>query len=534
MDYAASVRILKNVPLTPSYSDILTFATPATQANYFMGKTVKQFNSLMYIKNQPIVLPDAAASYRVCNYLMFTNPDDSNKWYYGFILSVEYLADGTTAVTYQIDPIQTFWFSFNVRQCFVEREHVSDDVVGNHIKDEGLALGYYKVNSFQTQLFFDWWLIVVSSVNLSDGGTFAPSKGSRYNDVYSGLYYYCYAPDDFEGTLSDALEGLAEVGKSDAIVAMYMVPFALIPDGQVSTRQLKEVATIYQNTVVAPNTGTLSGYAPRNKKLLTYPYRGLRLSNRSGQSIVLRYELFTGNPTLSVTGSLFPNGRILLIPLAYDGRSNNIDSSINIGEYPQCAWLKDVYSNWLATQNVRWGYDEERRELNAKYGIARSLGGTAVNAVAGNWEGVGSGIGETINTIVGGIQDAQLAATSMAEEKQVHSMLPPGVRGQVGNESTLQLISEYGFQIEEITITEEYAKSIDSYFDMFGYRVDVVKTPNISTRQSWNYVKTIGAVVRGDVPAEASTLFQMLLNRGVRFWHNEDVGNYSLNNGVIS
>lgn len=530
-DHASVVRVLKGVPLQQSYSDTLTFVSVSEQTNYFVSKQVKAFTDLQYIKSGPFHLPDQVGEYRNCNYLMYQNPDVPGKWFYAFITGVEFLANGTTLINYADDLIQTYWFDFNIKQCMVQREHVNDDRIGVHIKDEGLAYGYYITNSFQTQLFRDWWLIVVSAVELK--GEYAPSQGNAYNDLYSGLLYYVYSPDDYTRELASVLAGLAEQGKSDAIVAMYMVPFALIPDGQISTTELETNYTRYRHLITAPNTGTLDGYTPRNKKLLTYPYRALKLSNRCGSATTLMYEKFTSGNALSVQGSLMPNGRMLLTPLSYDGRNENFEYGINLGEYPQCSWLKDVYSNWLATQSVRWGYEEERREITGAFSMGNAVAGTALGVAFGDMNSVGRGMGTMVQTAVHGIKDAELAASEMAEEKEVHQMIPPAVRGQIGNESTIQVINEYGFQLEEITITSEFAKSIDGYFDMFGYRVDMVKTPNITGRQSWNYVKTIGAVVAGNVPIAASTLFQGLLNRGIRFWHTPDIGNYSLSNNPV-
>lgn len=535
-DHVSVVRILKGIPLQQSYSDTLTFANVSEQTNYFVSKQVKAFADLQYIKSGPFHLPDQAGEYRNCNYLMYQNPDIPGKWFYAFITGVEFLANGTTLINYADDLLQSYWFDFNVKQCMVEREHVSNDTPGTHLKDEGVALGPYVVNGFQNAVYNAWWLVVVSSVYL--GGDYGPSKGLGYDENYSGLLYYCYAPDDYETNLAEDLAGLAEQGKSDAIVCMYLIPEHLLPNPQASTTLLRGVKAVSKELHVAPDSSRLDGYTPRNKKLLTYPYRGLKISNFSGHSAVLHYEKF-GNlpPTFSVEGSLLPNGRLLFIPNGYDSRSSNYDCAINIGDYPQCTWLKDVYANWLATQNVKWGYEEKVREINAGYSMGKaalgSLTGMAWGAATGDFKTTGENIGTMLNTVVDGVKDAQIASENMAAEKIIHQMIPPTVGGQIGNESTMQLLDRYGFQMEEITITAEFAKSIDGYFDMFGYRVDTVKTPNITGRQSWNYVKTVGAVVTGDVPIAASTLFQGLLNRGIRFWHTPDIGNYSLSNNPV-
>lgn len=115
----------------------------------------------------------------------------------------------------------------------------------------------------------------------------------------------------------------------------------------------------------------------------------------------------------------------------------------------------------------------------------------------------------------------------------VHSITPPSAQGSIGNENTLNIIHLYGWLAEEITITAEYAKSIDFYLDLFGYKVDVVKVPNIFGRRSWNYVKTVNAVVTGSAPQSALQYFRDMLNRGVRFWHSTDIGNYTQSNAIV-
>ena len=48
----------------------------------------------------------------------------------------------------------------------------------------------------------------------------------------------------------------------------------------------------------------------------------------------------------------------------------------------------------------------------------------------------------------------------------------------------------------------KYAKIIDKYFSMYGYKINDLKLPNISGRSNWNYVKTIGCNILGDIPQE--------------------------------
>jgi hypothetical protein len=121
----------------------------------------------------------------------------------------------------------------------------------------------------------------------------------------------------------------------------------------------------------------------------------------------------------------------------------------------------------------------------------------------------------------------------MAEEKEVHSMIPNSVQGTIGNGYTNISIGRYGFIAESKSVKYEIAKSIDGYFDMFGYKVNSVKVPNIGTRPHWNYVKTVGVTLIGDVPADSLLNLSEIYNNGVTFWrYGSEVGDYTLNNSI--
>ena len=45
------------------------------------------------------------------------------------------------------------------------------------------------------------------------------------------------------------------------------------------------------------------------------------------------------------------------------------------------------------------------------------------------------------------------------------------------------------------------------------------------------YIKTIGCLVEGAIPADDASAIEDIFNKGVRFWKNlNEMGNYSLNN----
>lgn len=528
--HTSIVRLLQGVPMNREYADVLIFSSTSAQQAYFESKVKYQFSNLMYIKETEIYIPDQAGKYRDCNYLMYNNPDYPGKWFYGFIVNVEYIADGTTKVVYIEDFLQTWMFEMHVHPCLVVREHVNNDTVGAHIKDEGLALGEYVINRTTEEQFIPYWIVIVSSLALDTLGNFKPAQGSMIGGVYSGLEYRAYAPNHIN-VIQDILDRLAEEGKSDAIVSMYMLPEQLLPESQLSGGIVPPGFRAHSCNPPQGRT-SINGYIPKNNKLYCYPYRGIQVGNNAGQSLILKYEFFSGSPVLYYQGSTYPSGRIIAYPRNYMGKTSNFDYSLTMGDYPQCAWLKDVYSNWLATQNIRYGYQQEDiKKSTAWGGIGQALK-AGVGALTGNWEMFGGGIGGAIMEFIGMNQELDQAERNYAMETQIHSMTPPSTSGAIGNDNTLLSMGEYKIVMNEVTITSEYAKSIDDFFSLFGYKVDELKQPNIFGRQSWNYVKTNNAVVTGNCPVYACDNYVALLNRGVRFWHNPDIGNYSLPNGV--
>lgn len=82
-----------------------------------------------------------------------------------------------------------------------------------------------------------------------------------------------------------------------------------------------------------------------------------------------------------------------------------------------------------------------------------------------------------------------------------------------------------------MNIKQEYAKIIDNFFNMFGYKINEVKIPNITGRPNWNFVKTIDCNITGDFPQQDIQTLKNMFNNGVTFWHNSNTFlDYAQNN----
>jgi len=106
-------------------------------------------------------------------------------------------------------------------------------------------------------------------------------------------------------------------------------------------------------------------------------------------------------------------------------------------------------------------------------------------------------------------------------EKQ--KMLPDNVNLSSSNATLL------GYEMIDKNIFTRY--NINKFFDMYGYLTNTVKVPNINNRPNWNYIKTQGANILGDIPQEDLMQIKEFFNNGITLWHNTiNFLDYSVNN----
>lgn len=513
------VKLLTGVPLDNTYRDTRDWASQQAQIAWFSSKVKSSFTDFTYQRqSRTIRVPVNAETIYDCNYVMYQNASYGVKWFFAFITQIDYINDVTSEIHFQLDVIQTWYFNFKINPCFVEREHVNDDTPGKHLIDEGLALGDYITNESTFESFQDFLIVVGSTVSLT--GNFYNVGGGYYGGIYSGVKFYAWNTQQSK-QIDTIIEQLATAGKADAIVCMYELPEKIAT--KTSSGSELQGGIDSPKALVIPTNRTLDGYTPRNGKLYTYPYQALMISNHDGNAVTYRYEFFTnGAASFAYISGLQPNSRIICFPQDYKGVAQNFNEAISLGNFPQACWQKDLYGQWLATSQARWGYSKERNIRN----MLTNLGGSLFGNIGRGWRGTADTVGDAI----GEVNNALDIASKMQEENEVHSMQPNSVSGTIGNGYTQISVGKYGFMAEAKSITNQIARSIDGYFDMFGYKVNALKVPNITGRPYWNYVKTINAAITGSLPVEAMAAIRKIFDRGITFWHGDWVGDYSLPN----
>lgn len=124
-------------------------------------------------------------------------------------------------------------------------------------------------------------------------------------------------------------------GNTDAIISAYAVPkfFVNIIEGK---SQYAGQTTPFYDTIEINKPNSLNGYTPKNKKLLTFPYTCLILSNNNGSTNTLQYELFNeieespNKCIFNIKGVPSVGASIKCTPLNYKvtGDKNNEDEGL--------------------------------------------------------------------------------------------------------------------------------------------------------------------------------------------------------------
>lgn len=541
---------LLNLPIERDYKHTIYFNNDdgngrTRQFEEFTKHKIKSYENFSYQRKDGIIrVPAKFDEVITCNYVLYQNPDFNNKWFYAFITDIKYVQPDRTDIYIETDCIQTWMFDIKIQPSFVEREHVKDDTPGKHTFPEQLETGDYIANKkIKYQKLVYRAFVVGSTIDLAAplSEKFPNVDGTLYNGIYSGIRYY-YFKDS--ATLSDILLSVAEAGKSDGIVSIFMVPSEFLQsydtedfeprplrNGEEVPFSVGPVTERWYSSGYLENEfiqekitklTTINGYEPKNNKLFTYPYSYILMSNNSGGAAVYKYELFSidGVYDFYINFALTPGGSIRIIPKDYNGVEANNEEGLNAGKLPICAWTTDVYTNWL-TQN----------SVNISVQLARSAYQMTAGAISSAAQGASSGnivgaVGSAADSVANGIFDI---ASTMGEI-YAHSLQPPQAEGNINSGDVTMSNGDLTFTAYQMTIKAEYAEMIDNFFTMFGYKVNLVKIPNTNHRRDYWYTKTIDVNIDGNIPQQDLQIIKNAYDKGITFWRDTDlIGTYTKN-----
>lgn len=569
----SDVYILKNVPLEPSFDHTIWFDSPEQQATAFTTYALAFYFDKVSYQRYPrpyITLDKTADELFDCNYMMFRNTAYGTKWFYAFITQVEYISNTTSRIYYSIDPMQTYLFDVNVGQCFVEREHAMADAIGDNLNPESFELGEYVYDAdyfpniflktnYVICILATWKATYKNNQWVIEDAT-TGGVGGVDSGIYTGLTknlckYDLANPKACVQQANAIIEAATKANKADGIVSITMYPKFFMNwsiTGDLATGLVPDTVDS-----IPAFTGTFDGYKPKNNKLYTAPFCGVYVDNLQGNAANYAYEYFTGRkPTFNIVGAVNGNLECASIPINYKGLPTNFQESLLMGGFPQCAWNVDTFKAWIA-QN--------------KYAIAAGVATTTIDTVkqvalaatgvgmAGEVAGMsaamtGAGSAQTIQAVgqyANAYQNMQNASynaqgdvlnktINLVAQVKTASTQPNHARGQQSS-SVFCAMGYQGFHYMPYRIQGQFARIIDDFFSMYGYKTNRLKVPNRNGRKAWNYVKTCGCTLTGSAPADVTAALVQIYDRGITFWRCIDlstgnpfirVGNYSLDNSL--
>ena len=527
---------LMTVPLEDDMKNTLYFATSTAQHNYFNSMIGKTYTDVSYQSDtRTFRCKDEIDTIRQYNYIMYQNPAFSNKWFYGFVKKMLFVSTGYTDVVFEIDPLQTYMFDITVKPSFIEREHTNNDAVGSNLIPEGLEHGEY-VNNGEPVSFIGGKFYIINADK-------APATNERGEPINQSTTYYSANVGgvpmsgnlfrcDNNTTLTNAFLTYSRMeGGIDHVKNVYVASTLTMDmdDFEFGDCQLdefvyyrykgKSTPTVRTLTTSAPTS--LDGYVPRNNKLLSSPYQYLILSNNNGSSNILRYEYFSNRNSIEVKTKGIPvvGGSVIAYPKNYKNTSSNYTEGIVAGKLPTLSWSGDAFTNWL-TQNA----------VNIRNNVVKDTIALGVGIGAGVMTGGITGLVTLGGTAMMGVSNAKEMMTEMYE----HSIVPNSFSGNVNGGDVNTANGTNGIYLWKMSITSQFARTLDDFFDMYGYATHRVKTPNVAHRQNWWYTKTMNANIVGNVPNDEMNKIKDAYNNGLTFWRNpSNFLNYGVSNGIV-
>ena len=290
------VELFKNVSLDPTYSKTFFFKNETEQNTYFTTTIASQkvlTNSnvtyqreirdtiRLQLSNEvhlPLTNYVNIKDVYNCNYMRFRNTDSTtspftNKWYYAFILDIEYVNPVTIEVSYQIDVMQTWLPSYTevvnnqtvkydndyeLGNCLVLRNHTESDDIGENIEPEDFGddestfanNDQYTIDIYDSEtdpqtgvtIYKNEWYIVILVKNdifsriadqiaqLLTGVYKGFVQGhTLYSGIYNGLGIICLGVSYDMIQLMELQTVFTQFFTANGIIAMYMCPAFFAP-----------------------------------------------------------------------------------------------------------------------------------------------------------------------------------------------------------------------------------------------------------------------------------------------------------------
>lgn len=548
---------LMNVPFDDTYDNVIDFATANAQRTYFDSIVEQEFEDVTIVRELRTVRVNG--NYNLMqdyNYCMYVNDiDDVDRIYYAFIRSARWAGIDCVEFELELDYYQTYMFSHTLGESFIERALVdrytklSDGSTipnrSNLLELEQINLGdfykvteykkiqYLKQNASESRTLYFMWVISTDNIGgFSEVG--APSQFSVLclpftSPVKQDLYF-----TNNNKPLADITEFYNKYAQQPATVSIFItrnlpveglnITGNIITDTGIGflydgdTKALT-INLDYTSDMIAIDDFNIT-FTDSEVKLDCYPYTYYVLTINRGNEISIFPQYISNLKIFNVinvyyalsVGGIQKEGAAIDNYLADKKQYMSINNAIS-----ECPLITDAYINFLRNQKASF-------TAGLASGVVGNVLGAVGAGVSKNPVGVVSGIAGTATTIgqaVGNIIDIKNT---------------PDKVSKVGNDYIFDIITHTsGITIYKYEVPKEVKDRLRRYFQAYGYAINELRKPNTKSRTTWDYIKTIGAQVGGNITEEVKSKLRNIYDHGVRIWHNPaNYCNYDINNREVS
>lgn len=259
---------------------------------------------------------------------------------------------------------------------------------------------------------------------------------------------------------------------------------------------------------------------PRDKrfesKLLCSPYRYNLLTDWRNEPIVFKNEYMTTDKIeVNYSMALSYNAPFRFHIKDYkrdpEGRNTSLTQPIAL-EMPV---ISDAYYTYMLE-------NKNTIQTNIQNAVINGLASTAQGAISG--AAVGGAWGAVGGALTGAANAALSITANIRSENAKQAdlrMKPDSVLNSV--DSAFNIVDgNTAITFYRMHICCENEAILSDIFNMSGYKVNRVETPNTRSRTRFNYIQTMGANIEGKFNQNDLLKIKEIFDRGITLWHYSD------------
>lgn len=558
------VHFLRSTGLSPSQQHTYRFETAPQQRDFFKSFAFAHRDKQSYRRVNAGVLEvngDAPNFYSV-DYIMFNNNEvvgsevESTRWYYAFVTNVEYVDNDNVRIYYKLDDIQTWMIPVlqGMRKCYILRQHSARDGIYENTQADEVDIG----GEYQHELA-GW-------ENIAKKPIYNPARDGKYTGIFAN-WYPCIArpfPNDSEINVMNTagiptpinVESFHYFSSDDEddntafrnylrnmppedfgeVVDMFMYPEGLIStnyNGKTITEECEKAGKAGFNPWAVPGSED-DPWTPKNKKMYTYPYCFLTVTNNCGVVKEFKYEYFNrelDTIKFDISGTYAPDPEFYCAARGYNNiQSHNAASMLTLSGVPKIPWITDAYKVYMSQNAASVKTDNALAIFDAGMGLVKAglfgVGGLIMNALEGDFQGAAeSGVG-VVDTLASPLKNIARLGAKYSDARK----MTDNAKG-TNAPNAMYLDGMFGFSAYHTKIPKEYARRVDDFWTMYGYPVNAVGKIDIFSRPHWNYIQAINVSIPAECTPQARIAWESALSAGITFWNpGTKIGSYSLDN----